>query len=223
MQTYQMAHIRWGLLALLVTGVLAGIHILLRGPFVDPTVSPSGFAQMVSQPNFTLAWLVITAGFVLELLGVLALYGYLSQTPSPLAFWGMVLSFVGLALVQTLVGSALTWPAIGKLYLQGQTDVVEIALATFSGISATPLYLSGIFYSLGSFIFAFAIWRSGKFPKWSAIPYALHAPLLAFVITFATELLGAIMLIVAGGWMLWHVSRQGIEYAAVRRTPEASH
>lgn len=196
---------RAGLAALLLTALFAGIHVLLRGPFVDPTANASGFAQMVGGTNFTLAWIVISFGFTLELYGILALYAYLSQSSAArLAFWGMILSFAGLSLVQTLVGSALTWPAIGKLYLQGQTSAIEAPLATFTGLSAAPLYLSGIFYSIGSFIMAFAIWRSGILPKWLGIPYAIQAPLLAFVITYETELLGAILFIIASTGILWH-------------------
>ncbi len=120
----------------------------------------------------------------------------------------MLLCLAGLALVQTLVGSALTWPAIGTLYLQGQTNVIDIAAATFSGSSALPLYLSGILYSIGSFVLALAIWRCGILPRWSAIPYALQAPLLAFAISYVTELLGAILLIIAIGWILSSMWKQ---------------
>ena len=63
---------RLGLLTFLLAALLAGVHIVLRGPFVDPTADPAGFVQMVTGANFTLAWLVMAAGFTLDIFGVLA-------------------------------------------------------------------------------------------------------------------------------------------------------
>lgn len=200
-----------GVSALPIAGLLWIATILLRGPVPDPSGDAATFAQTVASTSYLAAWLGITAALVLVLFGVFALYAYFAGSGvHRLAFAAMVSSIAGAALVLPLFGIfGFAYPALGEAYLEGQTGVVDVAAAIFAG----PLILlyatvSGLLYSAGLVAFGVAIWRSRTLPKWSAVPFALSAPLLAFPLTFALEILGAILLAASGAAIAWSVRRQ---------------
>jgi hypothetical protein len=64
---------------------------------------------------------------------------------------------------------------------------------------------------VGAILFGVAIWRDGRLPKWTGVVFAISVALLAVPLTFATELLGAILLLASAGVMRW---RGGQEFLA---------
>jgi hypothetical protein len=67
---------------------------------------------------------------------------------------------------------------------------------------------------IGVILFAIAIWRHGRLPKWTGVLFALSLPLLAFPVTFTTELLGAVLLLISAGVIalkVWQESGAGPE------------
>jgi hypothetical protein len=52
-------------------------------------------------------------------------------------------------------------------------------------------------------LYAIAIWRHGRLPKWTGVLFALSLPLLAVPVTLMTELLGAVILLISAGMMAW--------------------
>jgi hypothetical protein len=66
-----------------------------------------------------------------------------------------------------------------------------------------------------------AIWRSGTLPRWTALLFAVHTPLLAFASAFSypLELLGGITLLGSALWLAPHLcraaARQGTAAPAV--------
>src|SRR5262245_58792439 len=112
------------------------------------------------------------AGLLLQIFGVVTLYGYLMPTPvERWALWGMILTVLTDALLLALVGTfAYAFPTIGRLYLQGQQNVMEVAVAFGSSFIAV-LLTQAILYSLAAVCMSVAIWRSGNLPKWSALVY----------------------------------------------------
>jgi hypothetical protein len=63
-------------------------------------------------------------------------------------------------------------------YLSGQLNAIEMANTIFGYPTAIIFYLAFLLYSAGFILFGFAIWGSGKLPKWAGVLLAIHAPLL---------------------------------------------
>ena len=181
------------------------IGLLLRGPFGNPSLNPSGFARAAVATNFGTAWVIILLGSVVRIYSLMVLFAVLAQTRAGrLAFWVLVFSFVSEALFLSLTGIlAFATPVAAKLYLQGDTALLNVLKAGFfSGPGLALLYPSGLFGTLGSILFSIAIYRS-NFPMWSAVLYALTTPLLAFApaFSYALELLGGVLLLVSASWI----------------------
>ena len=68
--------------------------------------------------------------------------------------------------------------------------------------------LSILLFVAGSIIFAGCIWRCGKLPKWSGVPYAIASPSIIPVYSFAIAFLGSIMFLVSGMWIAMNVWRK---------------
>ena len=210
--------VRIGMLALPLYGVLAVASIVLHGPLPDAARDPQGFAQAVSSANFGTAFLITMIGQVVDIFAFLALYGYLAGGRNEgLSFWGMALSIAGGALFLAMTGFlAFAAPAIGQVYLAGQTQVIAVAVAGFSsGPALGVLSVSGLLGTIGAILLAIGIWRSGSLPKWSALLFFLSIPLLAFAPAFSypLELLGGLLALVSGAWIV---------LGAWRGSPEAA-
>lgn len=208
MQAHISNRVRLFLWALPLAGLLFTIGIILRGPSLDPSLEPDRFAQAAVAAGAATAWLIIFIGMVLELLGFGALYTYLADDTSERpAFWGMIFSLIGVALILPLMGfMGLAAPVVGRLYLQGQPEVMSVAVVMAAdGPALVVAGVSGLTYIAGSILFAVALWRQGNVPKWLIIAYALQAPLLSFaaLFSFAAELLGAVLLVASSGWIVW--------------------
>lgn len=209
MQTHISNRVRFFLWALPLAGLLFIIGIILRGPSLDPSLDPDRFAQAAAAAPAATAWLAIFIGMVSELLGFWALYAYLTDDGMERpAFWGMIFSLIGVALILPLIGfMGLAAPVVGRLYLQGQPEAMGVAIAmAAAGPALVVAGVSGLTYTAGSILFGVALWRQGNVPKWLVIGYALQAPLLSFValFSFTAEVLGAVLLVASSGWIAWH-------------------
>lgn len=185
------------------------LGILLRGASIDPAGNPDSYAAAILSRGAAAGWFLIFIGMVLEPLGLWALSLYLLERgQGKLAYWGMVLSVLGVTLVIPLIGfTALAAPVVGELYQAGQTGAMGIAAAMSStGLALIVGMISGLAYSGGSLLTAIALWRQGVMPKALVIAFALQAPLLSIVALFSVvaELVGAVGLFVSVGWLVWH-------------------
>lgn len=199
---------RAGIVALLLAGVLFTITLLLRGPaIIDPSGAPVEFARTVTSPGYV-GWGVGTiVANALHLLGALALFQLVLDSAPRAGFWAMILSVLHDALFAPFVGFSLALPAIGNLVLQGNEAAVQAA--TFSGPVLVTLMLAGVLGAIGSILFGIAIWRTDTLPNWIAVTFTLALPLLAFAptVSFVAELVGALLLVVAGAGLLAAVWR----------------
>ena len=171
---------RIGALGFPISCFVAASAALVPGIGVNPAVDPAGFAQAANYVG--LANLVGIVSLVFLLFSFQALHAFLERNSiDRWAFAGMVLSVIGLCAFFSFLGIfAFAGPVAGKFYLGGDLKAVSIisestgisnpAALAFGGVSV----LSSV---LGAILFSVAIWRSGKFPKWSAFAYALSAPL----------------------------------------------
>jgi hypothetical protein len=63
-------------------------------------------------------------------------------------------------------------------------------------------------YSAGFILFGFGVWSSGALPKWAGVLLALHAPLFTAPLPNLFSVLGALLLLVGGGWITFAILRR---------------
>jgi hypothetical protein len=196
--------IRIGLSALALSGLLFAVGIVLRGP-VD-LADPGSCCRVATPPTYVPGWTIIVVGGLLHLYGFFGLYRYLTyQAATLLTLPALVLSIMGIALVLPLATFfAVHGPLIADLYQQGTQEVSAVVEAGFtSALGRTLLGISSGAGILGPVLFAVAIWRDGRLPKWTGVILALSIALLAVPVTFPTELLGAVLLLISTGVIAW--------------------
>ena len=195
--------IRSGLVALAVSGLFFTLGILLRGA-VD-LANPASFIRAAASPYYIPGWALILVGFVLQLYGSFGLYRYLTyQAESLIALLAFLFRIVGLALSLPLFTFlTIHVPVIATLYQQGNQEVLTVLEANFTGTGIALLGIGAMADLIGFILFAIAMWRDGRLPKWTVILFVLSLPLLAAPVTFMTELLGAVLLLISTATIAW--------------------
>ena len=167
-------------LAFVVAGVLFVLYPALR-PF-SSEVGLEGAAAFGST-----AWIVAhsfaIAGFVLVVLGLFGIYLRLQSTGAEsLALIGLALSWIGIGLVLPFYGAEVFGlHAIGQEALQENNGAVTALASSVRGEPGIVFILTGlVLLGIGTILLAVAVWRSGLFAKWAAIPlavgFALYIP-----------------------------------------------
>jgi hypothetical protein len=203
--------IRFGLLALPLYGLLTLWTTFTHQP--DLNTDFEAYARYVSTTSYLIDHLFGSIlGVTLGIFGAVALGAYLAgKGAGRMALTAMVLSVAGNALILTIFGmSTFATPAIGRAYLAGQQNAVEIN----QDILGLPLVLTalvgGLLYSVGAILFGVAIWRSGTLPKWTGALYAPTGLLISIVglMIGPAQTLGSLLIIVSGAWVAWSVMRR---------------
>src|ERR687898_272662 len=121
----------------------------------------------------------------------------------------MVLSVLGIGLLLSHYGlRTYAVPALGGAYLDGVQNAVELTNAIFGDPTQSVFYAAFLLYSAGFILFGFAVWGSGTLPKWAGVLLAIHAPLLSGPLPDLFSVLGALLLVVGGGWVTFAVLRR---------------
>lgn len=217
MSTQYSNAVRWGTLALLLAGVLAVAGTVLHGEIPDASRNGQAFIQSAASGGFATGWILVMLSQIAAILGFAALYGAVSQARgSALALPGMALCTIGTGLFLSLTGfMAFAAPAAARLYLQGDSKMLDVLVAGFfGGPVLSILYPSGLLGTIGGIVLAVAIARAGAFPKWAAVLFALYFPLVAFgpAISIVFDLLGNLCLLASGAWIAasaWQGARSG--------------
>ena len=184
--------IRSGLLALALSALLSTLVAALQGPFDIANPGSDSISAALS-PIYAPGWTLILIGVALHLYGLFGLYRYLTYAAQSLiAFLAFVLNVAGLTIALPFLGLlAAHRPVIAELYQQGYQEVIAVlGVAVLARIIGVPL-------------FVIAIWKAGRLPKWTAIAFPLGFLLAAAAVTFATELLGTLLLLISTGTMAW--------------------
>src|SRR5215204_5589005 len=149
-------------------------------------------------------------GFTLLTLGVFALTVYLSDIRGEQwALGAMILSILGVGLLLSHYGlRAYAVPALGGAYLGGEQGAVGMANVIFGDPTRSVFYAAFLLYSAGFILFGFAVWGSGTLPQWAGVLLALHAPLLSAPLPDVFSVLGALLLLMGGGWVALTVLRR---------------
>jgi hypothetical protein len=208
-----MPTVRIGLLALPLAGLLTLLATIASTAFFDfsdAAVDPDEVAQAYGSSGYFLSQF---AGYVLGLtlltLGVFALTVYLSDIRGERWTLGaMVLSILGIGLLLSHYGlRAYAVPALGGAYLSGEQGAVEMANVIFADPTRSVFYAAFLLYAAGFILFGFAVWGSETLPRWAGVLLALHAPLLSAPLPDLFSVLGALLLLLGGGWVAFTVLR----------------
>jgi len=182
MQNPPKGRILVGLWTFPISGVMALIALFLR-KFVNlPVGDITEWAKGVASRNYLIAQYLYILAYVVPFFGFWALYMYLTQKQKErMAFWGLMGALLGTGLPLTTLGVlAYASPVIGRLYLQGDTNLPQVINEIVMGTSMV-MGMSGAFlYVGGCILFSVAIWQSGTINKWAGVALALHSLLVAF-------------------------------------------
>lgn len=167
------SRVRLGALSLGVSGILFVLYPAIR-PFSDEA-SLQGAAAFGSTA-WILAHMLAMVGFTLLALGLLGLHISLQESAvERLAFRALVATLMGVGLTLPFYGGeAFGLHAIGQEALR-QHSVALVALANV--VRTGPqlvMFLVGLsLLTVATIMAATAVWKSGRFPKWSGVPLAL--------------------------------------------------
>jgi hypothetical protein len=209
-----------GLLGLALYGVLTFFSSL--DPQPDPNTEYEAWAHYVSTNYYVLKHLFASIlGLVFALFGTIALGAYLARSRAGrLGLVAMVITVFGYALFLTIGGVAtFAAPGEGQAYVAGDYEFAEIAASGFAVTAQTiTLLLSTVLLLVGNVLLGVAIWRSGTLPRWAGALWAAGAVLMLLLgqviaifftgSTPVTVLVGAMLLVISGGWMAWSVLRR---------------
>ena len=210
--------IRIGLLALPISGLLTIWSTLIPQP--NPTTEFEAWSRFVTTTEYLISHMLGTnLGIILLIFGVIALGAYIAKGgPSGrLGLLAMVITIAAntLGLMSAGGWSTFAAPAIGRAYLSGIEDAMQIDVGTdYIVIFMLVIALSFI----GNLLLGIAIWRSRTLPKWAgaiwiawAVLFYVAGVLSGFLFTSSslpTQPIGSLLMAISGGWIVWRVFRQ---------------
>ena len=209
-----MPTVRLGLLTLPLAGLLVTWATVASSVFFDfsgAAVGPKEVALTYTSLSYFLSQFVgYVVGLTLLTVGVFALTVYLSEIRRERwTLVAMLLSILGIGLLLSHYGlSTYAVPVLGEAYLDGVQNAVVLANAILGELTQSVFYVAFLLYSAGFILFGFGVWGSGTLPKWAGALLALHAPLLTAPIPELFSVLGALLLVVGGGWITFAVLRR---------------
>jgi hypothetical protein len=207
-----MPTIRLGLLTLPLAGLLLTWATSAFLDLSDAVVAPEEVAQAYTSLGYFLSQFVgYLVGLTLLTVGVFALTVYLSEIRRERwTLVAMVMSVLGIGLLLSHYGfSTYALPVLGEAYLDGVQNALVLAnTILLDGLTRSVLYAAFLLYSAGFILFGFGVWSSGALPKWAGVLLALHAPLFTAPLPDLFSVLGALLLLVGGGWITFAVLRR---------------
>lgn len=167
------SRVRLGAGALAVAGILFVLYPAIR-PFSDET-SLQGAAAFGSTA-WIVAHMLAMGGFTLLMLGLLGLHRLLQDGPADrLSFRALVAGLIGVGLTLPFYGGeAFGLHTIGQEALRQHNAALLSLAAAVRGEPQLVMFMAGLLLiAVSAILVAIAIWKSGRFAKWSGIPFAL--------------------------------------------------
>jgi hypothetical protein len=204
--------IRLGLFALPLYGVLTFWSSL--DPQPDPNTHYEAWSRYVTTDHYVLTHVFGSIlGLILAIFGTFALGAFLTRSRAArLGLVAMVITVLGSALFLPGMGvSTFSAPEEGQAYLAGIEGLAELPTSSadiaFTATSLLVVVLLGV-----------AVWRSGTLPKWAgalwaAAPVFMYPLGLVYAATIGPAstppmvLVGALLVVVGGGWIAWRAMR----------------
>jgi hypothetical protein len=159
--------------ALVISGILFVLYPAIR-PFSDE-VTMQG-AEAFGEPQWLVAHMLAMVAFTLLPLGMLGLHLSLRGTSAERGgYAAVVLSVIGIGLTLPFYGGeAYGLHAIGQEAIhQGNASLLSMAGVVRSGPGLIFFLVGLLSLAAASIVAALEIWRSGRYPKWSGIPFAV--------------------------------------------------
>ena len=159
--------------SLVISGILFVLYPALR-PFSDETTLEG--ATAFASTEWLVAHTLAIIAFTLLPLGLLGLHKSLNETAgNSLTYRAFVFCLLGIGLVLPFYGGeTFGLHAIGQESIRQQSaELVSLADTVRSGSGLVMFLIGLLLLSISTILFAIAIWKSGKYPKWSGIPLSL--------------------------------------------------
>ncbi len=209
---------RWitvGLLGLPAYGLLTLASAI--DPQPDPAVDYVAWAHFVTTTKYLLGHLLGSAlGLICAVLGVFSLGLHLHRTRAArLGPTAALITVLGHLVFLSIMGaSAFAAPATARAYLAGVENIEQLQQDPAATLALGVIFMLVIALSfVGNVLLGVAIWRSGTLPKvagaiWIAAAVAMYAAglLIGLLVTNdspPTEPIGALLVAIAGGWVVW--------------------
>jgi hypothetical protein len=208
---------RLGAVALAVAGVLFVLYPAVR-PWDDESTVDGAIAAMGSGA-WVASHLFAMLGFILLPLGLLALRTAVAGTTAePLAFAAFVLTSIGSGLTLPYYGAEnFGLHAIARAAAQDPAyDLLAVVESTrFGPVAITTFALGLAALGCGVVLAAIAVWRSGRLPRFAAIPAAVGFALFIpqFVAPAAVRIGHGVLLAVGLTWLAYVLWRSAGEAA----------
>ena len=215
---------RWigiGLLGLPLYGALTFWSSL--NPQPDPDTHYEAWSRFVTTDHYVLSHVLgSTLGLVFAIFGSFALGAYLAGGRSGrLGLVAMVITVLGTALFLPAMGvSTFAAPEEGQAYLAGIHEFSKLPSSFADTVFGITSLLVIVLLFVGNVLLGIAVWRSETLPRLAGAVWALAAVLMyPFGIVYAalilgvqstprTVLVGALLLVIGGGWMAWRALRR---------------
>ena len=181
-------------------------------PQPDQNKDPEAWARFVSAPSYLVSHLFGSIGGTIFALGA-----YLANSRAGrLGMVAMVMTVLGQALFLVIGGiSTFATPAIGRAYLEGTKDVMQVEFPSAMMLT----FLAGILLALvGNVLLGVAIWRSKTLPRWAGIIWIVSAVMfyvLGVVLgqattgaSLVTQPIASLLVVVSGGWIAFSALRR---------------
>jgi hypothetical protein len=226
---------RWigiGLLGLPLYGALTFFSSL--DPQPDPNTHYEAFSRYVTTDHYVLSHLFGSIlGLVFAIFGTFALGAYLAGgRAGRLGLVAMVLTVTGTALFLPAMGvSAFATPEEGQAHLAGIEEFSKLPDIFADTVFAMTSLVVILLLFVGNLLLSVAIWRSGTLPRWAGALWAgaavlmyplgiVYAATIGVQSTPRTVLVGALLMVIGGGWMaLRALRRPASETVAVTAQP----
>ncbi|MBA3615830.1 MAG: hypothetical protein ACR2FR_08620 [Rubrobacter sp.] len=214
---------RWigiGLLGLPLYGALTFWSSM--NPQPDPSTHYEAWSRFVTTDHYV--WTHVMGsivGLILAIFGTFALGAFLANSRAGrLGLVAMVLTVLGSTLFLPVMGvSTFAAPEEGQAYLAGIEEFSKLPSIFADTMLVVTSLLFVLLLFVGNVLLGVAVWRSETLPKWTGALWAAGAvfmyPLgLVYAATIGaqstppTVLVGALLLVIGGGWMALSVLRR---------------
>ena len=221
-----------GLLGLPLYGALT--FLASPNPQPDPNTHYDAWAHFVTTDFYVLKHLFVTIlGIILVIFGTFALGAYLAASRAGrLGLSAMVITVLGTALFLTVGGvSTFAAPEQGQMQVLGIEEYREMPPILAETVMTATFMVGFLLMLVGNVLLGVAVWRSGTLPRWAGALWAAGSSLPVLGMLYAllpigadsTPLVvpvGAVLLVISGGWMAFSVLRgPSAEVVSVRAQP----
>jgi hypothetical protein len=154
-------------------------------------------------------------GLILAIFGTFALGAYLARSRAGrLGLVAIVISVFGSALFLMPMGvSTFAAPEEGQAYLAGIEGIPEMTTSFADTAFAATSLLVIVLLFVGNVLLGVAIWRSGTLPRCAGVLWAAASVFMYLGLVYAATigaqstppsvLVGALLIVISGGWIAW--------------------